>query len=278
MSFETFVKEIKDNNIKVFGIEQYYDGKLIHSFGDTTKGIYPLHSITKSILSLAVGICADKNIINLSDSVADYLSNIQPAYNTVTIERLLTMSIMDYPFNIEDDNYLNNILAIPLNNVDKYCFNYSNITAYLMSVVLTIALKSDLWAFIRENILLPLDITNVEYHLTSDGYFYGASKMKLSVHDVSKIALLLYNQGVYQNKKIVSKNYIQKATSKQIDNKEGGYGYYFWKYKNGFAMKGSYKQRCYILPEEKTIITFLSDIKDESNAIVDLMEKHLLSL
>ena len=77
MSFETFVKEIKDNNIKVFGIEQYYDGKLIHSFGDTTKGIYPLHSITKSILSLAVGICADKNIINLSDSVADYLSNIQ---------------------------------------------------------------------------------------------------------------------------------------------------------------------------------------------------------
>ena len=65
MSFETFVKEIKDNNIKVFGIEQYYDGKLIHSFGDTTKGIYPLHSITKSILSLAVGICADKNIINL---------------------------------------------------------------------------------------------------------------------------------------------------------------------------------------------------------------------
>ena len=111
MSFETFVKEIKDNNIKVFGIEQYYDGKLIHSFGDTTKGIYPLHSITKSILSLAVGICADKNIINLSDSVADYLSNIQKAYNTVTIERLLTMSIMDYPFNIEDDNMLNIIYS-----------------------------------------------------------------------------------------------------------------------------------------------------------------------
>ncbi|MGN1399255.1 MAG: serine hydrolase domain-containing protein [Erysipelotrichaceae bacterium] len=285
MSFEAFINEIKEKKLKVFGVEQYYDGQLINSWGDTTEGIYPLHSITKSILSIAVGIAYDNKKLSLDDSIGNYLpkhywdkmnDKQKTAYEKLTVHRLLTMSVVDFPFNIADDNYLANILAIPLNNFDIYRFNYSNITAYLMAVVLTSALETDLWQFINANILQPLAINKAQYSLTTDGYFYGASKMMLSVNDVSKIGLLLYNQGIYQNQTIVSKQYINLATTKQIDNIEGGYGYYFWQYQDGFSMNGSHKQRCYILPKRKTIITFLSDIPDGSNQIEEMMENQLL--
>ena len=43
------------------------------------------------------------------------------------------------------------------------------------------------------------------------GYFYGASGMFLSVNDLSKIGLLLYNGGEYNGKRIVSEEFVYEA-------------------------------------------------------------------
>ena len=61
-------------------------------------------------------------------------------------------------------------------------------------------------------------------------------------------------------------------------NREGGYGYYFWKYRDGFCISGKWKQKCYILPEQERIITFLSDITDDSDDLILSMEKNILGL
>ena len=49
-----------------------------------------------------------------------------------------------------------------------------------------------------------MNITDYEYSRSPEGYFYGASGMKLKVHDLSKFGLLLMNNGVYEGKRIVS--------------------------------------------------------------------------
>ena len=100
----------------------------------------------------------------------------------------------------------------------------------------------------------------------------------MSVNDLSKVGLLLYNKGVYNGKRIVSEEYLNKATSILQMNLEGGYGYYFWKYREGYSMNGKFKQKCYILPERKLIITYLADIEDGSNVLRESMEKHVLGL
>lgn len=61
-------------------------------------------------------------------------------------------------------------------------------------------------------------------------------------------------------------------------NREGGYGYFFWKYRDGFCISGKWKQKCYILPEQERIITFLSDIADDSDDLIQSMEKNLFGL
>lgn len=98
------------------------------------------------------------------------------------------------------------------------------------------------------------------------------------MNDLSRIGLLLCNGGTFEGNRIVSEDYVKRATSVQQMNREGGYGYFFWKYADGFSISGKWKQKCYVLPKQKKIITFLSDITDDSDDLILSMEKNILGL
>ncbi|MBQ0001587.1 MAG: hypothetical protein KBT01_08685, partial [Clostridiales bacterium] len=108
-----------------------------------------------------------------------------------------------------------------------------------------------------------------------EGCFYGASQVKLTVHDLSRIGLMLFNKGVYNGKRILSESYVQRATSVQQINREGGYGYFIWKYKNGFSINGKWGQKCYCLPEQGLMITYLAHMEHNSHDITRSIEKHI---
>ena len=71
------------------------------------------------------------------------------------------------------------------NNVDSVVDEI----AYLVGVALSNAIGEDVGMFIEKNIFEPLHITKYEYGRCSEGYFYGASLMKLTVHDLSQFFL-----------------------------------------------------------------------------------------
>ncbi|MBR5425368.1 MAG: hypothetical protein IK106_02495, partial [Clostridiales bacterium] len=63
MDFEAFVSDITTNGWRVHGVEVYENCVLTHSFGDT-ENIHELYSITKAVLSAAVGIAYDEGKID----------------------------------------------------------------------------------------------------------------------------------------------------------------------------------------------------------------------
>ena len=286
MDFDQFVKDITDNKWNVFGTEVYENGKLLHSFGDTT-GLHEIYSATKTVLSIAVGILYDEGCIDLNRSILNYLPSEKllslsdkqkECWEKISIRRLLTMSVTDLPFHAEGDNWLDFSLACEIEDPEKLQFNYSNISAYLVGVALTEALGSDLGEFIEKRIFAPLEITNYEYGRSPEGYFYGASMMRLCVHDLSKFGMLLYNKGVYNGNRIISEEYVEMATSIQQMNREGGYGFFIWKYRDGFSINGKLKQKCYILPKRGIFVTYLSHIEDNSHDLLESMEKNILGI
>lgn len=287
MNFEAFVNEIEKSRWNVWGVEVYEKGRLIENFGDTHENIHEIYSATKTILSIAVGIAYDRGFIDLEKSVLEYIPmekrnhmSVEQKNNfeKITIHRLLTMSVRDLPFRPEGNSYLDFSLACPISNPDEKVFNYSNISAYLVGVALSNAIGEDLGLFIEKNIFEPLHITEYEYGRCPEGYFYGASLMKLTVHELSQIGLLLYNKGIYEGKRILSEHYVQKATSVQQMNREGGYGYFIWKYRDGYSINGKWKQRCYVLPQRNMVITYLAHIEDDSPDLQLSMEKHILGI
>ena len=68
-------------------------------------------------------------------------------------------------------------------------------------------LGTDLGSFIEKKIFEPLGITRFEYDRCPEGYFYGASGAKLTVNELSRIGLLLYNRGMFEGQRILSEKY-----------------------------------------------------------------------
>ncbi len=90
--------------------------------------------------------------------------------------------------------------------------------------------------------------------------------------------MMLSREGKYGQKQIVPAAYVKEATSVQQMNREGGYGYFFWKYRDGFSLNGKWGQKCYVLPNKGILVTFLSHMEEGSDKIRDCMEKYLLDV
>ena len=287
MDFNAFVRDIQENKWNVFGVEVYENGKLTAEYGDTDSSKFPIYSATKTIISIAAGIASDQGKFDIDKTVLAYLpeevikqmSKEQTAvFQNITIQRLMTMSVAGFPFRPEGESYLKYALSCPIENVQMRCFNYSNIPAYLVGVALTQGVQEDLFSYLDRKLFAPLHIINPVYQICPEGYFYGASGMELSVHDLSQVGLMLYNGGVYEGQRIVSEEYVKTATSVRQMNREGGYGYFIWKYRDGFSINGKWKQKCYVLPKSGVIVTYLSHIEDDSHDLLDSMEKNLLGI
>lgn len=287
MNFNAFVEDISKNNWNVYGVEIYRAGQLIHSYGDTTTTRYPIYSATKTITSIAVGLAVDEGKMDIQKSILEYLPANTEAkmkeeqieiYKGITVKHLLTMSVSGYPFRPEGDSWLTESLNYPITGVNKEDFDYSNVSAYLVGVAVSVAVGEHLYQYLERKLFKPLGIINPPCATCPDGYFYGASKMELTVHELSQIGLLLYNGGCYNGKRILSEEYIKEATSIQKRNREGGYGYFIWKYRDGFSINGKWKQKCYILPKEELAITYLSHIEDDTPGLKLSMEEHILGM
>lgn len=285
MDFNAFINDIRTNSWNVFGAEVYTDGSLTHSWGDTTIHRYPIYSATKTITSIAIGMAVDEGRMDIGNSVLKYLPGHVTArldaaqketYRKITLERLMTMSVCGYPFRPEGESWLDFSLQIPLTDPNRREFDYSNISAYLAGVAAACALDEDLYEYLDRKLFQPLNIIAPPCGRCPDGYFYGASKMELTVNELSRIGLMLCNGGVYDGRRIISSEYVKAATSIQQMNREGGYGYFIWKYRNGFSINGKWKQKCYVLPEEKLMITFLSHIENSAPGFTESMEKHII--
>ncbi len=280
-NFNLLVGRIKSNGWNVHGIELISEGELVDSYGDT-KSLYPLYSATKTILALAVGIAWDRGVFNLDEAVTKYIpasiiegmSECQKKlFDKVTIRRLMTMSVKGFAFRPEGDSYLKFALDSSI-DPDVDCFEYSNISAYLVGVALTFVV-GDVGEFIEKELLLPLGITSYNYERCPDGFFYGASKMFMSVSDLSRLGLLVSNHGIYDGKRILSDEYIQEMTKVYRRTEHNGYGLLTWINDKCCYFKGKNEQRCFISFCENKVISYLSEIEG-NNGELDACVQELL--
>lgn len=284
MDFLGLVREIELNKWCVHGIEVYQDGKLVETYGDTVESRYPIYSATKTITSVAVGIAVDEGRLKLNDYILEYISEKVKnklsqeqlkSFSAIRIRDLLTMSVQGFSFRPEGDSWLDYSLACPVTLDSSRRVHYSNISAYLVGVAAASAVGESLYDYLDRRLFKPLGIYKPSYGKCPEGYFYGASHMELSVNELSKIGLLLYNKGLFQGKRVVSEDYVDEATS--FNGKEAkAYGYLIWSYRDGYSINGKWGQRCLVLPKEGIMITYLSHMEDNSEQLLQAVEKYLL--
>ena len=272
---KNFISFINDNKLDVYDILIHQGGRLAaeHHFASAERR--NLYSVTKSITSAAVGIAIEEGHFSLKDTLLELFAEELPEnltsehlnnLNQITVERLLTMSVRDYPFaRLSCDNWLWHILSIPLPHADQRTFRYNNFTAYLAGVIVEKRTGIPMERFLRLHIFEPLAIPEVAVAHSPEGYYYGSTGMKLTAEELSRVGQLLLQKGNWNGKQLIPEAWVEQATTKQIENKEEGYGYYFWMQKNNsYCARGKWGQLLAVFPEKEAVVTILSNLEEAS--------------
>ena len=276
--FHKLITTIEENHWPVYGLEIRKNGELLHSYGDTKDTRYPIYSATKSFVSTAAGIAVKEGKFSVQEPVYEYLKSEVPVYATeaqketlkkLTIERLMTMSVKGYPFRPEGDDWLSYSLLYPLEDLETPEFNYSNIPAYLVGVALEKATGEHLADYLAPRLFDSLGIKNPVYGNCPAGHFYGASQMEITVEELGRLGQLYLNDGMWNGARILTEGWVKEATSVKTACREGGYGYFIWKYKDGFRITGKWGKRCFVFPDTGSIVTYLSDMQNTSEDLTE---------
>ena len=275
-------KEIEKYSLEVHGIEIHKNDQLIYSkFFDEDKR-YPIYSATKTITSAAFGIAQEEGKICEDDYLCYYLdrkytdrlSALQREnFQRLTLKRFLTMSVQGFPFRPDGEDWTEFSLLCNKDFGRAPVFSYSNISAYLVGVAVENAVGIPLYDYICRKILEPLEIKNPVYRKSPEGHFYGATGMELSVDELSRIGRMYLKKGVWKNERILSEEWVEKSVSKQIENSEGGYGYFIWTSENSFRISGKWGQKCIVYPEKNLVITYLSNLPEGGEKMLEIVEK-----
>lgn len=282
--YKTFQEEARNSRWNIHGMQVIRNDKVVYQMGDCTTR-FPIYSATKSITSLAVGIAVDEGKMSIDKSLYEYIKMIIPQtiknsridiLKKISIKRLLTMSIPGLPFRPQGDNWLEYAINYLPENIEKSLFHYSNIPAYLAGVAVGCATGEHVISYLKNRLFHPLNIVAPCFQNCPSGYFYGASGMKLSVEELGGIGTLCLHRGIYDGKRIISEKWLKDATNIQIDCKEGGYGFYFWKFRKGYYISGKWGQRCIVVPSKRLLITYLSDMKNGCDEVTRAVEKYFI--
>lgn len=144
--------------------------------------------------------------------------------------------------------------------------------------------------WIQKELFDEMGLTLGEWEKSKQGICLGASGLKLKNSDMHKVALLLLNDGVYDGKQIIEREWISMmkqphfftANLPEYINKQGrcinkmSYGYGLWICGNGtpeypkthFFCDGTDGQLLIVVPNKKMAVTILSHQKD-MNPIYD---------
>ena len=232
-----------------------------------------VYSVTKSVLSILVGIAIDKGRLRLDQKLPELLPEVagkivDPRASEITLRDLLTMtSGFESIAPIEVPGVWNSD-AWMANRRVKYApgshFYYDNPGADLISVILARAVGEKVPDFARRELFSPLGIDGFEWRADLDGHVPGHSGLRLTARDMAKIGVLYLQQGRWRDTQLVSTGYVLEFTRR---HSEGGaplkaaYGYLWWK-SNGrhdaYFAAGANSQLIYNVTDRNLVVALSS--------------------
>lgn len=244
------------NNPNIYSLIVSKNNKVIYNKfynSYTEKTLFNDQSLTKSICSLLIGIAIDKGYIK---SVDEQLSELFPELKNdpdkrkqeITIRQVMNQASGLYHEDLfEIGDYLNlpdqsgYVLKAPMVADPGKEWHYNNAASHLLSVIITKTTGVDTKSFAKKYLFDPLNITNFDWAKMKDGYYDGCGLLSIKMRsaDMLKIGTLLLENGIYQNKQVVSSAWIKSIFHPEVsyptdwgfDNSIYGLDFYHTTYK-----------------------------------------------
>ena len=226
--------------------EEYFN----NSFMSQT---YNIWSVTKSYISTLMGQAIDHGYIENQLITLDNIFFENAYTNQVTIEHLLTMS-SGWPENwtyMFIPNPLNTLINTGLIFSPGTYWLYNNAVCHLNGHVINELTEMSPRDFAQENLFPQLGITDPYWNEDQDNVHNGSYDLYLTLREMVKLGQLYLQDGMSLNNQILSSEWIENATSSQIND---WYGYLWWLPGIGYLAVGLGGQYIAVVPELDLVI------------------------
>jgi CubicO group peptidase (beta-lactamase class C family) len=258
-------------------IEEYFNG-------ETRDSLHDPRSVGKSFASTILGIAENEGYFKNVDQTLKEFYDIKSYENysslkeDVSIKDLLTMSSV-FDGNDDDSNSPGNeenmypapdwvrfTLNLPLNLKRQYDeWHYFSAGAVLLGDILNKTVPGGLEAFADRKLFKPLGISKYKWQYTPQNVPNTAGGIRMNALDFAKYGQLYKNRGMWNGKRIIPKEWVDKTFTKYKSipgRKDEFYGYLFWNKKylvNGkayetFYCAGNGGNKIYVFPDQPLVI------------------------
>ncbi len=239
-SLDTLVDAHQSVTTKVF-----VDGERVYeNLSTSADRPWRVYSITKSVVSLLIGIAEGEGLLSLDDPVAKYV----PAWRAgpsaeVTIRHLITMtSGREWSMELDDEMVSiasdQTAFALGLGQSDSpgTVWRYDNLAAQVLEPVLTGAC-GDLLKFAQSRLFHPIACSDIMWQRDGAGNLLTYAGLTATAEQLGAIGQLMINRGKYGDVQVVPAEYVAQATSRG-SAANSAYGYLWWSNSSGNFLDG----------------------------------------
>lgn len=216
---------------------------------NTNLNLHAVHSVSKSVMSAAMGIAIERGEVGgIDDRALDYFDDLAPFANfdsrkqSMTLEHWLTMQhgLQWDEWNV---NYLNNanqnkqmidsptpmrfLLDLPTATEPGSTFAYSTGISYALGQVIARSSGQTFYHYIQTHLFTPLGITNFNSWMML-GDAHAGSSLYLTMRDMAKFGQMYLDGGIWMGQQVVPSDWVTLSTQEHVSEGNIHYGYQWW--------------------------------------------------
>jgi CubicO group peptidase (beta-lactamase class C family) len=257
-----------------------HHGVIVHEYGATTRATN-IHSMRKSILSVLMGMYADRGVVVLNKTLAELdINDKEPLSVTerqATVRQLMqARSGIYHPAAYETPDMTG---ARPARGSfrpgDHWYYNNWDFNA--LGTIFQKFTGKMVFESLRDDLAKPLQFEDFNYASDTRWQYESTSEhpaylMRLSARDLARVGLLMARHGRWNDRQIVSEQWVAESTTSysNTDIPERGYGYLWWVNlrQKSYSANGHHGQVMIVNPGRDLIVVHKVDTENNPNKTV----------
>ena len=243
------------------------DGKIageLHPKPFRAEDKHTLYSVSKTFTAVAVGLLVDDGLLSVEDALGkfypEYMNDaIDPRLKDIKVKDILTMRSgfkTQGGMRNSQKHWVDYYLTRPLFADPGTRYSYDSIETYLLSAIVQKITGKTVLELLNERVFHPMGITDVEWELCPDGIVTGGWGIYLSSHSQALFGQLLLQQGEWNGKQLISKQWVKEMMTVRVVRDANDYGYQIWlcEYPGAWRADGAFGQYIIIVPQKNMVV------------------------
>jgi Beta-lactamase len=252
-----------------------------------------LYSLSKSFTGTAIGLAIKEGLLSVEEPVINFFPELLPIEISTNLASLKVRHLLSMSVGHGKDSILileaslpgilweKTFLAQPVVFKPGTQFMYNSGASFMLSSIIKRVTGKTAHEYLKPLLYAPLNIINTTWGENFEGINMGASHLRMPTEDIAKFGQLYLQNGMWDGRQVISKEWVKEASSKQISNGKNdsswgyGYGYQFWlNPPGGYRADGAFGQFSMILPELDAVVAITSEsisTKDTMQIVWDIL-------